>query len=129
VIRATIRRETPRIYLKNLPLSQALRGLLVPMGLDYKVQPDFVWISRPDVLQSETFEPLYTRAFRLQHIRADVVIPKLRAAVPDITERYTGRTLSYVESAGANGNVLAIHQTPSNLKRIEELLKVLDLPG
>ena len=129
LIRATVKRETSRVYLKNLPLSQALRGSLVPMGLDYTVQPDFVWISRPEVLQTETFEPLYTRAFRLQHIRADVVIPKLRAAVPDITERYTGRTLSYVESAGANGNVLAIHQTPSNLKRIEELLKVLDLPG
>ena len=39
----------------EIPLSTALDKMLKPLGLGYKVQPRFVWISTPVRLESETF--------------------------------------------------------------------------
>ncbi|MCK5556793.1 MAG: hypothetical protein KAJ01_00330, partial [Candidatus Hydrogenedentes bacterium] len=59
--------EVRRIYLKDIPLKDALKAMLSQMGLSYKVQPEFVWVSRPDILRQESFEPLETRYYLLQN--------------------------------------------------------------
>ena len=57
----------PYINLSNVTLSEALRALLRPLGLDYSVQKSFLWISTPKVLRSETFETLETRFYELRN--------------------------------------------------------------
>jgi len=56
-----------RVYLRDIPLKDALSAILSQMGLSYEVQPEFIWISRPDVLRRESFEPLETRFYQLQN--------------------------------------------------------------
>jgi beta-lactamase regulating signal transducer with metallopeptidase domain len=65
-----------RIYLKDIPLKDALSAILSQMGLSYKVQPEFIWVSRPDVLRRESFEPLETRYYLLQNVGGES-LPKV----------------------------------------------------
>jgi len=59
--------EVRRIYLNQITLQDALKAMLSQMGLSYKVQPEFIWVSRPDILRRESFEPLETRYYLLQN--------------------------------------------------------------
>ncbi|MBL7646393.1 MAG: hypothetical protein JNK74_09430 [Candidatus Hydrogenedentes bacterium] len=53
----------PYIKLKDVPLGQALDALLRPLGLDYKVYGDIVYISSPELLQREAPGGMVTRSY------------------------------------------------------------------
>ncbi|HOL20702.1 MAG TPA: tetratricopeptide repeat protein [Candidatus Hydrogenedens sp.] len=63
----------PYISLKDVTLREALKALLRPLGLDFSVQPGFVWISKPEIIRQETFEPLETRFYELRNVGADIL--------------------------------------------------------
>jgi len=93
------------------------------MGLSYKVQPEFIWVSSPDILRSESFEPLETRYYLLQNAHsAKKIIAKLLDEIPDIIEPYTDQILSYMDFSPTT-NLLIIHDTPSNFEIIEKILE------
>lgn len=53
----------PYINLKDVPLMSALDAILRPMGLDYRIQGDIVYVSSPEILNREAFEPMETRQY------------------------------------------------------------------
>jgi hypothetical protein len=55
----------PYIRLKNVPLGQALDGMLRPQGLDYEVRNNYVYISTPQRLRTEPFDRVETRFYPL----------------------------------------------------------------
>ncbi len=63
----------PYISLKEVTLRDALKALLRPLGLDFSVQPGFIWISKPEIIRQETFEPLETRFYELRNVGADIL--------------------------------------------------------
>jgi len=54
----------PYINLKDVPLKSALDAILQPMGLDYRVQGDIVYVSSPEILRREAFEGVQTRQYK-----------------------------------------------------------------
>ena len=54
------------VKLKDVPLRDALKATLRPMGLDYKVESNYVRIARPEQLRQEPYEALDTRFYQLQ---------------------------------------------------------------
>ncbi len=54
----------PYINLKDIPLKAALNGILRPMGLDYRIYGDIVYVSTPSLLRREAHEPMVTRQYR-----------------------------------------------------------------
>ncbi|MGC9054307.1 MAG: tetratricopeptide repeat protein, partial [Candidatus Hydrogenedens sp.] len=61
----------PYISLKDVTLREALKALLRPLGLDFSVQPGFVWISKPEIIRQETFEALETRFYEMRNVGSD----------------------------------------------------------
>ena len=61
----------PYISLKDVTLREALKALLRPLGLDFSVQPGFVWISKPEIIRQESFESLETRFYEMRNVGAD----------------------------------------------------------
>lgn len=59
--------HVPYVHLKDAPLGEALRATLRPMGLDYQVQGNYLWISTPDRLRTESFEPIDTRVYQVRN--------------------------------------------------------------
>ena len=53
------------VRLKNVPLGQALDGILRPQGLDYEVRNNYVYISTPERLRTEPFDRVETRFYPL----------------------------------------------------------------
>ncbi len=63
----------PYISLKDVTLREALKALLRPLGLDFSVQPGFIWISKPEIIRQESFESLETRFYELRNVGADIL--------------------------------------------------------
>lgn len=61
------------INMRDVTLRQALRALLRPMGLDFTVQPGFIWISSPQAIRTESFEELETRYYELRNAGAETL--------------------------------------------------------
>lgn len=61
----------PYINLKEVTLQEALKALLRPLGLDFSVQPGFIWISKPEIIRQESFEPLETRFYEMRNVGSD----------------------------------------------------------
>jgi|GEM_PF-3120302 len=122
-----IPREIGGIHLEDVPLKDALKTILAAMGLAYKVQPEFIWISTPYVLRYETFEPLDTRYYLIQHAEAKEILSKLRAIVPQIMNLDTGEVLSHMHVVPGT-NLLIVHNTASNLQTIENFVERFDRP-
>ena len=61
----------PYISLKDVTLREALKALLRPLGLDFSVQPGFVWISKPEIIRQESFEALETRFYEMRNVGSD----------------------------------------------------------
>ncbi|MDQ1255903.1 MAG: Tetratricopeptide repeat protein [Candidatus Hydrogenedentes bacterium] len=59
-----------------LTLGGALKAELRKQNLDYRVENGFVWISTPDRLRRESFEPLETRTYTLNSGAQDT-LPKI----------------------------------------------------
>ncbi|MCC6142988.1 MAG: tetratricopeptide repeat protein, partial [Candidatus Hydrogenedentes bacterium] len=59
--------NVPYINLTGVTLEEALRALLRPLGLDFAVQPGFIWISTPQIIREESFEKLETRFYELRN--------------------------------------------------------------
>lgn len=51
------------IKLDDVPLGDALDAVLRPLGLDYRVEDDYVYVSSPDRLRHEADESLETRTY------------------------------------------------------------------
>jgi beta-lactamase regulating signal transducer with metallopeptidase domain len=114
--------EVRRIFLQDMRLSGALKAFLGQMGLSYSVQPEFVWVSRPDVLRRESFEPLETREYTLQETDdPEKILAKLRNQIPDTVEQYTGKVLSSIEFDPTT-RTLTVHHTPSSLEIVAGVL-------
>jgi hypothetical protein len=64
------------VKLDNVPLGQALKGILRPMNLDYKVEDGYVWVSTPERIRTESFEPLQTGYYDLQSAGSET-LPKV----------------------------------------------------
>lgn len=62
------------VNLKNVPLSSALDAMLRPMNLDYRIENGFIFISTPETLAHESFEPVETRVY---HDVVDDTLPKI----------------------------------------------------
>lgn len=54
----------PYIKLKDVPLMSALDAILRPMGLDYRIYGDIVYVSSPELLRRESFEGMETRTYQ-----------------------------------------------------------------
>ncbi|HOK89493.1 MAG TPA: tetratricopeptide repeat protein, partial [Candidatus Hydrogenedentes bacterium] len=63
----------PYINMKNVSLGEALKAMLRPLGLDYAVQPGFLWISKPEIIRRETFEKLETRYYELRNAGSETL--------------------------------------------------------
>ncbi len=70
--------QTPHLRLRNVPLRQALKGVLRPMNLDYKVEDGYIRVSTPQRIRTESAEPLETRYYDLRSSAADT-LPKVVA--------------------------------------------------
>ncbi|MCL4217041.1 MAG: tetratricopeptide repeat protein, partial [Candidatus Hydrogenedentes bacterium] len=73
--------KVPYINLQNVTLGEAMRALLRPLNLDYSVQPGFLWISSPERIRTESFEPLTTRYYELK-VTAYETLPEIILANP-----------------------------------------------
>lgn len=65
-----------RISLKEVPLRVAMKAILRPMNLDFKVEDGFILISSPENLRKEAYEELQTRIYELQNAGAET-LPKI----------------------------------------------------
>ncbi len=63
----------PYVNLKNVSLAEGLQALLRPLGLDYAVQPGFIWISKPEIIRRESFEKLETRYYELRNAGSETL--------------------------------------------------------
>jgi type II secretory pathway component GspD/PulD (secretin)/tetratricopeptide (TPR) repeat protein len=63
----------PYINMKDVSLGEALKAVLRPLGLDYSIQPGFIWISRPDIIRRESFEPIETRYYELRNAGSETL--------------------------------------------------------
>ncbi len=59
--------------LKDVKLKDALQALLRPLGLAYSVQPGFIWISKPEIIRRESFEPIETRYYELRNAGSETL--------------------------------------------------------
>ena len=129
------------VNLQNVTLREALKAVLRPLGLTYSVQRSFIWISTAEHLRHETFEELETRFYSLQsgqvqNLNADMegvalepihMVNLLRHVVPEIVEPVTEELLSFVRF-NEKTNALVVHNTPSNHRIVEQVLRLLDKP-
>ena len=132
-IAPTISREIGEIYLKDVALKDALQAVLKQMGLAYKVQPEFIWVSTPYVLRHESFEELETRYYLFEDVAtAQKTVTELGPVMPQIIDLNTGEVLSYVNTLcfenGHPAPIIAIFNTPSNFEIIEEFLRERSRP-
>lgn len=66
----------PYVKLDNVPLGDALNGMLRPMGLDYQVQENMIYISTPERLRTTSSEDMETRYYDLRSGAAETM-PKI----------------------------------------------------
>lgn len=72
----------------KVPLRDALKGVLRPEDLEYRVENEFLWVSSPERLRSESFEPFETRYYELRGSGAST-LPKVVVRNPaGITGRH-----------------------------------------
>ena len=112
------------IRLEDVPLKEALSALLRPLNLDYALNEDFIWISTPLRLRTETFEPLESRTYVLANMNraeAERVATLLEKSTPALFEPDSERVISYFRYDAGRNSVTA-HNTPENLAVLEELL-------
>jgi len=122
VITPNIPSEVRRILLRDMRLSDALKAFLGQMGLSYSVQPEFIWVSRPDILRRESFQPLETRQYPIKETDdPEKILAKLRNQLPDIVEPYTGEVLSSIEF-DSETRTLTVHHTPASSEIVERAL-------
>ena len=65
-----------RVKLRDVELGDALDAMLRPMGLDYQVRDEYVFISTPERLRGEASAPLQTRFYPLRN-GASGTLPKI----------------------------------------------------
>jgi len=111
------------VRLTDAPLGEVLRTVLSQLGLEYRVEPEFLWVSTPYVLTYESYEELETRYFLVDDAKWAVeLLAKLRGKAPVVKDLNTGETLSYMDF-NEESNLLVIHNIPSNFEIVEEGLK------
>lgn len=88
----------PYLRLNNVPLGSALDATLRPLGLDYVDVGGYLFISTPERLARESFEPIETRAF---HFAPEETLPKIVLRSPAVTARGAGGAAFSGGSAGA----------------------------
>lgn len=98
-----------RVSLKNVPLRDALDAILRPLNLDYSVQDDFIWISTPEKIRTESFEDLETRVYSLKGAGMNDTLPKIvlrgNASSRAATGAYGGGAYGRQTSAGGYGSL------------------------
>ncbi|NLN91827.1 MAG: tetratricopeptide repeat protein [Candidatus Hydrogenedens sp.] len=83
--------RVPYINLKSVTLGEGLQALLRPLGLDYAVQPGFIWISKPTVIRRESFEKLETRYYELRNAGSETLFKVvLRNVLGGVADTYGG---------------------------------------
>lgn len=63
------------LKLDDVPLRDALDAALRPLGLDYRVEGDYVYVSTPERLRHEPDERLETRVY--DHVDQSATLPKI----------------------------------------------------
>jgi len=130
------------VRFKNLPLESALRYILKGQGLSYRIEEDVIWVATMDEMENEELE---TRVFYLQKgsgvfstfsqssmgelgtTQATASLEGIKNIKDIIEESITfppGAKIIFDERLG----VLIVTNTPSNLKKIEEILYIIDEP-
>jgi type IV pilus assembly protein PilQ len=130
------------VRFKNLPLESALRYILKGQGLSYRIEDDVIWVATVDEMENEELE---TRVFYLQKgsgmfstfsqasmgelgtTQATASVEGTKTIKDIIEESISfppGAKIIFDERLG----VLIVTNTPSNLKKIEEILYIIDEP-
>ncbi|MBN1493631.1 MAG: secretin and TonB N-terminal domain-containing protein [Candidatus Omnitrophica bacterium] len=130
------------VRFKNLPLESALKYILKGQGLTYRIEKDVIWVATMDEMENEELE---TRVFYLQKgsgvfshfsqslmgelgtTRATASVDGIKTIKDVIEESVSfppGAKIIFDERLG----VLIVTNTPSNLKKIEEILHIIDEP-
>jgi len=62
----TIHPEIQGFLVQDIPLRHALKALLCPIGLDYGIEEHFVWVTRPDILGTDTYRESVAAAVQIR---------------------------------------------------------------
>ena len=93
------------IRLKDVPLREALKGVLRPLNLDYRVEGNMLWISTPQRLRTESFASPRTRGYPMVGPAGDtlfkVVLSNPGGPSGSVGTRGSGGTIG---SGGSGGN-------------------------
>ena len=95
------RRIPISIFVTDLPLESALKGMLRQRGLDFSIERDFIYVSTPELLRASTFEQMEVRFYQLRDL-ARVTLPKVSAGPGSIA---TAQEVDVVE-ANTGGDLL-----------------------
>jgi len=112
------------IRLQDIPLRDALRAVSQYKGLDFKVEPHFIWISIPEVLQHETFENLETMSYFLHEDEVNmgpIAVAEIEKAIPEVWDS-EGNVLSHV-AFDSETKQLAVYTTPSRHQKITPIIE------
>lgn len=66
------------IFVTDLPLESALKGMLRQRGLDFSIERDFIYVSTPELLRASSFEQMEVRFYKLRDA-SRITLPKLEA--------------------------------------------------
>ena len=107
--------------------------MLSQIGLAYKVEDHFLWVSRTDVLMREPSEELETYTYMLDKLDRDTrndILAKVTEVTPKVTEQDSGEVSSSLDvhlfqkkDSDSTGIVLTAHNTPSNIEKVRQIIK------
>ena len=81
--------RVPYIKLEYVPLRDALKATLRPMGLDYKQEGNYLFVSRPDILRRESTERIQYRNYDISP--ANETLFKVVLQNPGIYSNFQGQ--------------------------------------
>ncbi len=59
--------------IQDVTVRETLQALLRPLGLDFAVEPGFIWVSKPERIRYESFEELETRFYQLRSLGTETL--------------------------------------------------------
>ncbi len=124
-ITPTVDPQIHGVLLTDIRLRDALKALFLQIGLSYKAEDHFVWVSSPDVLMNEQFEELETRYYNFKFEDESVMAElcaTLEELAPEVTDPDTGDVLSYMDYHPAETRLI-IRNRPSNFQKLEQVMK------
>lgn len=92
------------VNLRDVPLRDALEAVLRPMGLDYQVRGNIVYVSTPDRLASVSADRIESRVYAISN--ADATMPKIVFQSPSSGQFAAGGGGGFTGGGGGGGGAL-----------------------